>query len=90
MFGFVYKLFGANSTPSVSPPKKDISHLKSTYGNKVIVQYNGNLFDITTYLDHHPGGSEIISENAYTDITEKFKEFGHSKKAEQILLSYKL
>ncbi|KAK3744483.1 hypothetical protein QZH41_012899, partial [Actinostola sp. cb2023] len=42
----------------------------------------------TAVEDLHPGGFEILLENAGTDATSAFKDTGHSKEAREILSQY--
>ncbi|KAK5959478.1 Cyb5p PWA37_003437 [Arxiozyma heterogenica] len=46
---------------------------------------DGKVYDITNFLDEHPGGEEIIFENAGGDATESFLDIGHSDDAMKIL-----
>merc|ERR1712140_161784 len=46
------------------------------------------VYDITKFLDEHPGGEEILIENAGTDSTESFEDVGHSSDAREMLESY--
>ena len=45
----------------------------------------GKVYNITNFLDEHPGGEEIIFENAGGDATENFLDIGHSDDATKIL-----
>ena len=38
---------------------------------------DNKLYNITTYINEHPGGTEVFKNNQ--DLTEKFNEVGHSK-----------
>ncbi|KCV68922.1 cytochrome-b5 reductase [Fonticula alba] len=49
---------------------------------------NGNAYDVTKFLDNHPGGQEIIVELAGTDATDAFADIGHSLEAQQDLENY--
>lgn len=49
------------------------------------VIYKGGVYDVTSFLHSHPGGDEILLRYAGSDITEPFKEIGHSEQAEAIL-----
>eukprot|EP01065_Artemidia_motanka_P020536 TRINITY_DN2458_c0_g1_i1.p2 TRINITY_DN2458_c0_g1~~TRINITY_DN2458_c0_g1_i1.p2 ORF type:complete len:465 (+),score=206.00 TRINITY_DN2458_c0_g1_i1:60-1397(+) len=42
---------------------------------------NGCVYDVTKYLDEHPGGGQVILEVAGKDCTEEFEEIGHSDEA---------
>lgn len=45
------------------------------------------VYNITNFLDEHPGGEEIIFENAGGDATDNFLDIGHSDDALKILKS---
>lgn len=47
--------------------------------------YNGQVYDVTQYLDEHPGGEEVIVDCAGIDATEAFNDIGHSEDAHEIL-----
>lgn len=49
------------------------------------VVYDGNVYDVSTYLDEHPGGEEVVIDCAGTDSTEAFDDIGHSDDAKEIL-----
>lgn len=48
------------------------------------------VYDITKYLDDHPGGAPVLVEVAGTDATEAFEEIGHSDEARELLKPYLL
>lgn len=50
------------------------------------IVYNGQVYDVSQYLDEHPGGEEVIVDCAGTDATEAFNDIGHSDDAHEILL----
>ena len=39
------------------------------------------VYDVSKYLDEHPGGPEIIMEFAGKNADEMFEDIGHSKEA---------
>lgn len=49
------------------------------------IVYNGKVYDITSYIDEHPGGEEVVVDVAGTDATEAFDDIGHSEDAHEIL-----
>lgn len=51
---------------------------------------NNKVYDVTNYLDEHPGGSSIIIEGSGKDSTEEFNQIGHSKNAHDILTKYEI
>jgi hypothetical protein len=45
----------------------------------------GRVFDVTKYLDDHPGGVEIVTDLAGQDAGEDYDDVGHSEEANAIL-----
>lgn len=45
----------------------------------------GNVYNVTKFLDEHPGGDEVLLEQAGGDATEAFVEIGHSDDARGLL-----
>jgi cytochrome b involved in lipid metabolism len=41
-------------------------------GKGVWITIAGQVYDVSTFLDEHPGGSDILLEAAGTDATEDF------------------
>ncbi|XP_056134408.1 cytochrome b5 [Lampris incognitus] len=46
------------------------------------------VYDITSFLEEHPGGEEVLLEQAGTDSTESFEDVGHSTDAREMLQQY--
>ncbi|XP_059182441.1 cytochrome b5 [Centropristis striata] len=42
---------------------------------------NNNVYDVTKFLEEHPGGEEVLREQAGGDATESFEDVGHSSDA---------
>jgi hypothetical protein len=49
---------------------------------------HGKVYDMTAYLDEHPGGVEVMMDVAGTDATLEFEEVGHSHAARRELELY--
>ena len=49
---------------------------------------NDRVYDVTKFLDDHPGGEIILIRNAGIDSTEEFEEIGHSSDARELLKEY--
>ncbi|RPB20941.1 putative cytochrome b5 [Terfezia boudieri ATCC MYA-4762] len=45
----------------------------------------GRVYDITPFVDEHPGGEEVLLDVAGQDSTEAFDDVGHSDEAREIL-----
>ncbi|XP_010930312.1 uncharacterized protein [Elaeis guineensis] len=50
---------------------------------------HGKVYDVTTFLEDHPGGEEVLlNASANGDATESFEEVGHSSTAISMMESY--
>jgi len=54
----------------------------------VFVTGGPKVYDVTKYLDDHPGGAEVMMDVAGTDADEFFEDIGHSKEAREELKKY--
>ncbi|KAL0242257.1 hypothetical protein I308_105886 [Cryptococcus tetragattii IND107] len=43
------------------------------------------VYDVTAFMDEHPGGDEVLLEEAGRDATEAFEDVGHSDEARDML-----
>ncbi|XP_076012159.1 cytochrome b5 type B [Genypterus blacodes] len=48
------------------------------------------VYDITSFLEEHPGGEEVLLEQAGSDATESFEDVGHSTDAREMLEQFYL
>jgi len=58
--------------------------------SKIVVYYQGNSYDITKFIKKHPGGSDLLIQNADKDIEQLMLDNGHSECAYKILNKYKI
>ncbi|ONM09427.1 Cytochrome b5 isoform A [Zea mays] len=54
---------------------------------------DGKIYDVTKYLEDHPGGADVLLEATGTacpgkDATEEFDDAGHSKSAKDLMQDY--
>ncbi|KJE96285.1 hypothetical protein CAOG_06628 [Capsaspora owczarzaki ATCC 30864] len=49
---------------------------------------HGKVYDVTKFLNEHPGGEEVLLENAGSDSTTAFEDVGHSTDAKKMLEQY--
>jgi len=47
-----------------------------------------HVYDITKFLDEHPGGEEVLLEQAGAYATEAFEDVGHSTDARELMEDY--
>ncbi|XP_041584395.1 cytochrome b5 type B-like [Vulpes lagopus] len=49
---------------------------------------HGRVYDVTDFLKEHPGGEEVLLEQAGADASESFEDVGHSSDAREMLKRY--
>jgi len=54
-----------------------------------IVIHN-NIYDVTAFLNEHPGGEEVLLEQAGRDASEAFEDVGHSTDARELMVKYRI
>ncbi|XP_054439759.1 cytochrome b5 [Pteronotus mesoamericanus] len=62
---------------------KKHNHSKSTW----LILHN-KVYDVTKFLEEHPGGEEVLREQAGGDATENFEDIGHSTDARELSQTY--
>ncbi|XP_010750050.1 cytochrome b5 isoform X2 [Larimichthys crocea] len=48
---------------------------------------NNQVYDVTKFLEEHPGGEEVLREQAGGNATESFEDVGHSTDAREMASS---
>ena len=51
---------------------------------------HGKVYNVTKYLEDHPGGEEVLMDRAGADATEDFEDVGHSQDARKQLTKYEV
>lgn len=75
-----------NIDPSEFPMRITKARLQQHHSRRDCwISLNGKVFDITNYLDFHPGGREILVENAGKDATLVFQKYHPWVNYERIL-----
>lgn len=77
-------------TVDTSPKPDKANPSSAPKENRFIVTYQGQQYDITDFLDDHPGGKEVILEYKGKDMTAAFDKQGHSDEAKDMLSTYLL
>ncbi|KAI3681896.1 hypothetical protein L6452_36702 [Arctium lappa] len=49
---------------------------------------SGKVYDVTPFLDDHPGGDDILILATEKDATEDFEDVGHSQDAKDLMKDY--
>ncbi|KAJ7368854.1 cytochrome b5-like heme/steroid binding domain-containing protein [Mycena olivaceomarginata] len=53
--------------------------------DKLYILIHEKVYDVTKFLDEHPGGDEVILAESGQDATEAFEDVGHSDEARELL-----
>nr|XP_057915947.1 cytochrome b5-like [Doryrhamphus excisus]XP_057916830.1 cytochrome b5-like [Doryrhamphus excisus] len=56
---------------------------QNTFKSTWIVIHH-KVYDVTKFLEEHPGGEEVLREQAGGDATESFEDVGHSSDAREV------
>eukprot|EP01108_Squamamoeba_japonica_P005426 TRINITY_DN427_c0_g1_i2.p1 TRINITY_DN427_c0_g1~~TRINITY_DN427_c0_g1_i2.p1 ORF type:complete len:126 (+),score=60.73 TRINITY_DN427_c0_g1_i2:141-518(+) len=48
----------------------------------------GKAYDVTKFLDEHPGGEEVLLDMAGKDATQEYDDVGHSDEADELMKDY--
>ncbi|XP_058795722.1 cytochrome b5-like isoform X2 [Phymastichus coffea] len=51
---------------------------------------HNSVYDVTNFLNEHPGGEEVLLEQSGRDGTEPFEDVGHSSDARKMMEPYKV
>ncbi|XP_020223204.1 cytochrome b5 isoform X2 [Cajanus cajan] len=49
---------------------------------------NGKVYDVTPFLEDHPGGDEVLVTATEKDATSDFEDIGHSESAIEMMQTY--
>ncbi|GAB4840134.1 Cytochrome b5 isoform A [Ancistrocladus abbreviatus] len=52
------------------------------------VVIDGKVYDVSSYLDEHPGGDDVVLEVTGKDAKEEFEDAGHSKSARELMETF--
>ncbi|KAK8567367.1 hypothetical protein V6N13_105339 [Hibiscus sabdariffa] len=52
------------------------------------VVIDGKVYDVSSYLDEHPGGDDVVLAATGKDATDDFEDAGHSESAKELMQSF--
>ncbi|GMI75315.1 ARABIDOPSIS CYTOCHROME B5 ISOFORM A, cytochrome B5 isoform A [Hibiscus trionum] len=52
------------------------------------VVIDGKVYDLSSYLDEHPGGDDVVLAVTGKDATDDFEDVGHSKSAIELMQNF--
>lgn len=57
-------------------------------GGKTLIILHDKVYDVTSFLNEHPGGEEILLDHSGIDASEDFDDVGHSSDAFELMKKY--
>jgi cytochrome b5 len=54
------------------------------------ISIKGKVYDVTKFIDEHPGGEEVLLDEAGRDATEAFEDVGHSDDVHEVLKGFEI
>ncbi|XP_012272643.1 cytochrome b5 [Orussus abietinus] len=61
---------------------------KSNGTGKTLVIIHDKVYDVTVFLNEHPGGEEVLLDHGGKDASEDFDDVGHSEDAQVLMKQY--
>ncbi|XP_059045133.1 cytochrome b5-like isoform X3 [Achroia grisella] len=58
--------------------------------DSVWIVIHNDVYDVTSYLEEHPGGEEALLDVAGKDGTQAFEDVGHSEDARTVMKKFKI
>ncbi|XP_076332849.1 cytochrome b5 [Tachypleus tridentatus] len=58
--------------------------------DSIWVLIHHNVYDVSKFIEEHPGGEEILLEQGGKNATEAFEDVGHSSDAQDLMKQYKI
>lgn len=69
--------------PSKDEKRMSLEDVKKS--NKKLIVIQNKVYDVTEFMEVHPGGKQILMEQCGKDVTNMFNSVGHSKEALKLL-----
>ncbi|KAG2451747.1 hypothetical protein HYH02_003526 [Chlamydomonas schloesseri] len=73
---------------TTSAPRTALQTSSGASAVAVFLNTKRRVYDVTSYLEHHPGGKAVIADLAGRDVTKEYDNTGHSKAAQRLLDRY--
>ncbi|XP_073945939.1 cytochrome b5-like isoform X1 [Choristoneura fumiferana] len=63
---------------------------KHNHKDSVWMIIHNDVYDVTNFLDEHPGGEETLLDSAGKEASQDFEDVGHSEDARELMKKYKI
>jgi len=68
--------------------REEVAKNNNSQGAWIVI--HNSVYNVTEFLNEHPGGEEVLLEQAGKDGTEAFEDVGHSTDARELMTKYKI
>ncbi|XP_046734900.1 cytochrome b5 isoform X2 [Diprion similis] len=79
---------GSTTTPMKLYSRAEVA--KHNHSEDTWIIIHNKVYDVTAFLNEHPGGEEVLLEQAGIDGSEPFEDVGHSSDARQMMEPFKI
>ncbi|XP_033218357.1 cytochrome b5-like [Belonocnema kinseyi] len=69
---------------------EDVAKHNGENGTRIWVLIQNSVYDLTDYMEEHPGGDDLIREFAGKNGTKGFNDIGHSSDAKNLMKKFKI
>lgn len=87
---YIFNMANEATKKSTEKLYKPAEVLKHNTKDDLWLIIHGNVYDVTKFIDEHPGGEEVLVDVGGTDATDAFEDIGHSEDARETLATLKL
>ncbi|CAM8933367.1 unnamed protein product [Rhodiola kirilowii] len=88
LYGNLKILLGMMGLVYGKSPEENAFYLQSEMKGVGKEKHHSNVYDVTEFMDDHPGGGDVLLTSTGKDATEDFEDVGHSKAAREQLEKY--
>ena len=89
----IFTLINVMSESRVFSQESLLEHV-SANGGRCFITVHENVYDVTEFIDEHPGGEETLRDvqikTTFKDATEAFEDTGHSMDARDLMVKYQV
>lgn len=75
----------SSTTTTTAAPVSAAQLAEHTKASDCWMAIEGKVYNVTDFVDEHPGGDEVLLAEAGKDATDAFNDVGHSEDARQLL-----
>ncbi|XP_075982301.1 cytochrome b5-like [Anticarsia gemmatalis] len=68
----------------------DVATRNGRNGQPLWMVYKDSIYDLTKYMHEHPGGDDVLMDEAGKDATRAFDDVGHSSDAKHVMTKHKV